>query len=78
MPKSMLDGRYDRKNSCKASGTRLADRIAAPLGRFAANRSGGVAVVFGLMAIVLFLAMGGAIDYSRWLDARMGSAGTRS
>ena len=40
------------------------------LARFAGDRSGDVAIVFGLMAIVMFLAMGGAIDYSRWMNAR--------
>ena len=71
MPESMLPGRDEPKNHDMSS--RIGHLVAckaAPVGYFVANRSGGVAVVFGLMAIVLFLAMGGAIDYSRWLDAR--------
>lgn len=34
------------------------------------NRDGSVASLFGLMAIVLFLTIGGAVDYGRWLHAR--------
>jgi len=34
------------------------------------DESGSVAVVFGLIAIVLVLAVGAAVDFSRWLNAR--------
>lgn len=34
------------------------------------DTSGVVAPIFGLMAIVLFVAMGAAVDYSRWMHAR--------
>ena len=37
---------------------------------FIDDTSGVVAPIFGLMAIVLFVAMGAAIDYSRWMHAR--------
>ena len=38
--------------------------------KFIEDTSGVVAPIFGLMAIVLFLAMGAAVDYSRWMHAR--------
>jgi hypothetical protein len=38
--------------------------------RFAAGRSGNVSMMFGLMAIPLFLAIGGAADFGRWMHAR--------
>lgn len=34
------------------------------------DRGGDVAAMFGLMAIALFLMIGGAVDYGRWLHAR--------
>jgi len=34
------------------------------------DRNGDVAALFGLMAIVLFLTIGGAVDFGRWLHAR--------
>ena len=37
---------------------------------FWVDRTGDVAVLFGLMAIVLFLMIGGAVDFGRWLHAR--------
>ena len=37
---------------------------------FASDRSGDVAALFGLMAIIMFVMIGGAIDYGRWLHAR--------
>ena len=40
------------------------------LSGFRADQSGNVAMVFGLMAIVLMLAVGAAIDIGRWLHAR--------
>ncbi len=42
----------------------------AGIARFAADRSGNVAVVFSLIAVVLMLAVGAAIDIGRWLHAR--------
>jgi len=43
----------------------------AQVGRaFVQDRSGDVAALFGLMAIILFLTIGGAVDYGRWLHAR--------
>ena len=40
------------------------------LADFRADQSGNVAIVFGLMAIVLMLAVGAAVDIGRWLHAR--------
>ncbi|MGQ0673136.1 MAG: VWA domain-containing protein [Hyphomicrobium sp.] len=40
------------------------------LAEFCRDRSGDIAALFGLMAILMFLMMGAAIDYSRWLHAR--------
>ncbi|MCH9765885.1 MAG: VWA domain-containing protein [Alphaproteobacteria bacterium] len=37
---------------------------------FLSDRSGDVAALFGLMAIILFVMIGGAVDYGRWLHAR--------
>ena len=37
---------------------------------FWGNHEGSVASLFGLMAIVLFLMIGGAVDFGRWLHAR--------
>ena len=38
--------------------------------KFARDRSGSVAVVFGLIAMCMLCIMGAAIDYGRWLHAR--------
>lgn len=38
--------------------------------RFCADRSGNVAIVYALMAVVLMLAIGAALDVGRWLHAR--------
>ncbi len=40
------------------------------IARLQADRSGNVAIVFALMAIVLMLAVGAAVDIGRWLHAR--------
>jgi Flp pilus assembly protein TadG len=40
------------------------------LARLAADRSGNVAIIYALMAVVLMLAIGAAVDISRWLHAR--------
>ncbi len=42
----------------------------AGLARFGADRSGNVAVMFAMIAVVLMLAIGAAVDISRWLHAR--------
>jgi Putative Flp pilus-assembly TadE/G-like len=42
----------------------------AYLAHFRSDQRGNVAMVFGLMAIVLMLAVGAAIDIGRWLHAR--------
>ena len=40
------------------------------LARFGADRSGNVAILYAMMAIVLMVAIGAAVDVSRWLHAR--------
>jgi len=40
------------------------------LARFGADRSGNVAIIYALMAVVLMLAIGAAVDIGRWLHAR--------
>lgn len=42
----------------------------ARLAQFASDRGGDVAIMFGLMAIAMFLMVGGAVDIGRWLHAR--------
>jgi len=44
--------------------------LAVRLARFAADHSGNVLMMFGFMAIPLFVAIGGAVDFGRWLHAR--------
>jgi Flp pilus assembly protein TadG len=43
------------------------------LNRFRTDDRGNVAMMFGLMAIAMFLVMGGAIDFGRWNHARQQS-----
>jgi Flp pilus assembly protein TadG len=38
--------------------------------RFGADRSGNVAIIYAMMAIVLVIAIGAAVDIGRWLHAR--------
>jgi Flp pilus assembly protein TadG len=45
-------------------------KAAGWIAEFRDNRSGQVAMLFGLMAIVLFLLVGGAVDLGRWVHAR--------
>ena len=40
------------------------------LAAFGAERSGNVAIIYALMAVVLMLAIGAAVDIGRWLYAR--------
>lgn len=44
--------------------------LIVPLRRFADSRDGGVAVIFGLMALALFMFIGLAVDYGRLINAR--------
>jgi Flp pilus assembly protein TadG len=44
--------------------------MAGILARFRASRSGNVAIIFALSAVVLLLAIGAAVDVGRWLHAR--------
>src|SRR5690606_14082633 len=45
-------------------------KTAGWIAEFRDDRSGQVAMLFGLMAIVLFLLVGGAVDLGRWVHAR--------
>jgi Flp pilus assembly protein TadG len=45
-------------------------RAKSAISQFASDRRGDVAVIFGLMAIMMFLMVGGAVDIGRWLHAR--------
>ena len=40
------------------------------LGNFAADTAGDIAILFGLMAMVMFILIGAAVDMGRWLNAR--------
>lgn len=40
------------------------------LGTFARDAAGDVAMMFGLMAMVIFLLIGAGVDFARWLNAR--------
>ncbi len=40
------------------------------LGTFAADTAGDIAMIFGLMAMVMFVLIGAAVDMGRWLNAR--------
>ena len=35
------------------------------------NNKGAIAPVYALMAVAMFLTMGGAVDFSRWANARL-------
>lgn len=48
----------------------MVSRIKTKIKIFFINRDGDVAALFGLMAVVLFLMIGGAVDFGRWLHAR--------
>ena len=45
------------------------NHLTTQLVRFAGDRSGNVAMMFGLTAIMLFIAIGGALDFGRWAHA---------
>jgi Flp pilus assembly protein TadG len=49
---------------------RRGHRLQRLLARFGASRSGNVAILFALSAVVLMLGIGAAIDVGRWLHAR--------
>ena len=46
----------------------MVDRLAR---RFAGNRDGGVAIIFALTTLVVMLLVGGAVDFGRWMGARV-------
>ncbi len=45
------------------------------LSRFARDRSGNVAMIFGLTALIVVTVVGGAVDYGRWLNAKTQNQG---
>jgi hypothetical protein len=45
------------------------------LGRFARDRSGNVAMIFGLTTLIVVTLVGGAVDYGRWLNAKTQNQG---
>ena len=49
---------------------RYSGQAERPYAIFCWDRSGNVAIVFALMAVVLMLAIGAAVDIGRWLHAR--------
>ncbi|MGO4683191.1 pilus assembly protein TadG-related protein [Hyphomicrobium sp. 2TAF46] len=59
--------------SCRMAGKALAGKSqkrASTLYRFAADSRGDVAILFGLMALVLVMMIGLAVDYGRLINAR--------
>ena len=59
--------RYNRVASGRLRYSGQAER---PYTIFFRDRSGNVAIVFALMAVILMLAIGAAVDFGRWLHAR--------
>ena len=49
---------------------RAASAVARRLGYFRRDDAGNVAIIFGLLAVTLMLAVGAAIDMGRWLHGR--------
>jgi Flp pilus assembly protein TadG len=45
-------------------------RLKSLLKRFERDQSGQVMIMFGLMSVMMFLMIGGAVDVGRWLQAR--------
>ncbi len=52
------------------SGLRVVGEIRSRMTRFAQDTAGDVAILFGLMAMVMFMTIGAAVDFGRWLNAR--------
>ena len=52
------------------SGSGLSMRYRERLASFAQDSAGDVAVIFGLMAMAMFMLIGAAVDLGRWLNAR--------
>lgn len=48
----------------------LRNRLTTIRSRFLGDESGTVAMLFGLMAMVMFMLVGAAVDFGRWLKAR--------
>ncbi|NOX82085.1 MAG: hypothetical protein GXP06_03670 [Alphaproteobacteria bacterium] len=64
-----------KKMSCVSKSNRSIASAPQPSGRrslnrFAHDRSGNIAILFVFMSTVLFLFVGGAVDYSRWNAVR--------
>ena len=62
--------RQARAACARTLGSPLAKRLV----RFGAARRGAVSMLFGLMCVVLFLAIGAGVDFGRWLHARTQTA----
>jgi Flp pilus assembly protein TadG len=45
------------------------------LGRFTRDRSGNVAMIFGLVTMIVITLVGGAVDYGRWFNAKTQNQG---
>jgi len=50
-------------------------RVFAEIKRFRHSGSGSVGILFGLFIMIMFLAIGGAVDMGRWLHARNATVG---
>jgi Flp pilus assembly protein TadG len=59
-----------RYNRVASGPPRYSERAERSHTTFFRDRSGNVAMVFALMAVVLMLAVGAAVDFGRWLHAR--------
>jgi Flp pilus assembly protein TadG len=59
-----------RYNRVASGRLRYSEQAERPYTIFFRDRSGNVAIVFALMAVVLMLAVGAAVDIGRWLHAR--------
>ena len=53
-----------------AEGVPEGESLSVSSGIFAHDATGGVAITFSLTVFVIFLMIGGAIDFGRWLNAR--------
>ncbi|MDX2307741.1 MAG: VWA domain-containing protein [Hyphomicrobium sp.] len=58
------------KNRQRRGAVAVVRRTRGAISDFVANRGGDIAIMFGLMALAMFAAMGAAVDIARWLHAR--------
>ena len=52
------------------SGNGLIGQLTRTTRSFSRDKSGAVAIIFGLVAITVVVLIGGAVDYGRWLNAK--------